>query len=158
MPRRGKAKTSLAPLKDILHDLELNKREAIQFRKLTLDFLMKKKGFGADDIIRLGDSEFHNLARELLRTEMTPGKGQTGSQYWPADDEFRKSLTYVSNPSKVIRSVSDIMRNQRKSLLSARSKQRRQNLSIAEDHEPAAEHGPINTPSVGLQNDLEVGR
>jgi hypothetical protein len=158
MPRRGKAKASLAPLKEILHDLELNKREAIQFRKLTLNFLMKNKGLGVDDIIRLGDSEFYNLARELLRTEMTPGKGQTGSQYWPADDEFRKSLTYVSNPSKVIRSVSDIMRNQRKSLLSARTKQRRQNLSIVEDHGPAAEPGPSNAPSVGVQNDLEVGR
>ena len=158
MPRRGKAKASLAPLKEILHDLELNKREAIQFRKLTLDFLMKKKSLGVDDIIRLGDTEFHNLARELLTTEMTPGKGQTGSQYWPADDEFRRSLTYISNPWKVIRSVSDIMRNQRKSLLSARTKRRRQNLSIVEDHEPAAEPGPSSAPSVGLRNDREVGR
>ena len=119
---------------------------------------MKKKGLGVDDIIRLGDSEFYNLARELLRTEMTPGKGQTGSQYWPADDEFRRSLTYVSNPSRVVRSVSDIMRNQRKNLLSARNKQRRQNPPTVEDHEPAAEPRPSSTPSVGLQNDLELGR
>ena len=158
MPRRGRAKASLAPLKEIFHDLELNKREATQFKKLTLDFLMKKKGLGVDDIVRLGDSEFHNLARELLTTEMTPGKGQTGYRYWPADDEFRKSLTYISNPSKMVRPVSDIMRNQRKSLLSARTKQRRQNLSIVEDHGPAAEPGPSNVPSVGLQSDLEVGR
>ena len=158
MPRRGKGKTSLAPIKDILNDLELNKREGIRFRKLTLNFLTKKKGLGEDDIIRLGDAEFYNLARELLRTEMTPGKGQTGSQYWPADDEFHRSLTYVSNPSKVIRSVSDIMRNQRKSLLSARSKQRRQNPSIVEGHEPAIGPGPSSTPGVSLQPDLEPGR
>jgi hypothetical protein len=157
MPRRGKAKTSLAPLKDILHDLELNKREGIRFRKLTSDFLMKTKGLGVDGIIRLDDSEFYNLARELLRTETTPGKGQTGSQYWPADDEFRRSLTYISNPSRMIRAVSDIMRNQRKNLLSARSKQRRQNPSIVEDHEPAAEPEPSRIPSVGVQNDLELG-
>jgi hypothetical protein len=158
MARRGKAKTSLAPLKDILNDLELNKREGNRFKKLTLDFLMKRKGLGVDDIIRLSDSEFYNLARELLRTEMTPGKGQTGSQYWPADDEFRRSLTYVSNPSRMIRSVSDIMRNQRKNLLSARNKQRRRNASIVEDREPTIEPGPSNTLGLDLQNDLELGR
>ena len=158
MPRRGKGKTSLAPIKDILNDLELNKREGVRFKKLTLDFLTKKKGLGVDDIIRLGDGEFYNLARELLRTEMTPGKGQTGFQYWPADDEFRRTLTYVSNPSRVIRSVSGIMRNQRKNLLSARNKQRRQNLSIVEDHGPATEPGPSSTPTVGFQTDLEPGR
>ena len=158
MPRRGKGKTSLAPIKDILNDLELNKREGVRFKKLTLNFLTKKKGLGVDDIIRLGDAEFYNLARELLRTEMTPGKGQTGSQYWPADDEFRRSLTYVSNPSKMIRSVSDIMRNQRKNLLSAQNKQRRQNPSIVENHEPAIEPGPSSTPGVGLQTDLEPGK
>jgi hypothetical protein len=158
MARRAKAKTSLAPLKDILNDLELNKREGVRFRQLTLNFLTKKKGLGVDDIIRLGDTEFYSLARELLQTEMTPGKGQIGSQYWPADDEFRRSLTYVSNPSKMIRCVSDIMRNQRKNLLSARNKQRRQNPSIVEDHEPAIQPGPSSTPGVGLQNDPEPGR
>jgi hypothetical protein len=119
---------------------------------------MKRKGLGVDDIIRLSDSEFYSLARELLGTEMTPGKGQTGSQYWPADDEFRRSLTYASNPSKMIKSVSDIMRNQRKNLLSARNKQRRRNASIVEDREPTIEPGPSNTLGVGLQNDLELGR
>jgi hypothetical protein len=158
MPRRGKGKTSLAPIKDILNDLELNKREGVRFKKLTLEFLTKKKGLGVDDIIRLGDAEFYNLARELLRTEMTPGKGQTGSQYWPADDEFHRSLTYVSNPSKMIRSVSDIMRNQRKNLRSARNKERRQNPSVFEDHEPAIELGPSGTPGVSLQPDFEPGR
>src|SRR3954454_2194044 len=158
MPRRGKAKTALAPLKDILNDLELSKGEGIRFKKLTLHFLTKKKGLGVDDIIRLGDAEIYNLARELLQTETTPGKGQTGSQYWPADDEFRRSLTYASNPSKMIRSVSDIMRNQRRNLLSARNKQLRQNPSNAEDHEPAIEPGPSSTLGVGLQNDLEAGR
>jgi hypothetical protein len=158
MARRGKGKTSLAPIKDILNELELNRREGIRFKKLTLDFLTKKKGLGVDDIIRSTDAEFYNLARELLRTEMTPGRGQTGSRYWPADDEFHRSLTYVSNPSRIIQSVCDIMRNQRKNLLSARNKQQRQNPSIVEDHDPAIEPGPSSTPGVGLQNDLEPGR
>jgi hypothetical protein len=158
MSPRGKAKTSLAPLKQILHDLELSKEEGVQFRQLTLDFLMKNKGLGVNDIIRLGDSEFYILARELLGTEMTPGMGPTGSQYWPADDEFRRTLTYVSNPSRVIRCVSNIMRNQRKNLLSTRTKQSRRNHSIVEDREATIEPGPSSTLGAGGQNDLELGR
>src|SRR5436309_1962261 len=132
MPRRGKANGRLAPMKEIIEKLQLTKQESSRLRHLSLNFLKETKKLQEDEIIRLSEHDFHPLAREFLQRETTPGKGPTGEQYWPMDGS-RRPLTYASNPSVIIKLVGGLMRNQRKSLITARSKQVRQNRPNEED-------------------------
>jgi hypothetical protein len=158
MPRGGKAKSGLAPIKDIIRSLELNEQEGPCFKALTLNFLTKTKKLQVNDIIDTSDRALYKLARELLETETTPGEGPTGFQYWPIDDTFRKALTYAANPSRIIKLVSYIMRNQRKNLLSARTRRRRQIPQSVENCEPETEAGPSSTAGANLDTDLEPGK
>ena len=158
MTRRGKAKSALAPIKDILLNLQLTKKEGARFRAATLNFMTKTKNLQVDDIIRLSEKGFYDLAREFLQTETTPGKGPTGSQYWPMDG-FQRTLTYAANPSSIVKPVSYIMRNQRKSLLSTRNRQRRQTLPNTENHELDIEPGPSSSVAhASLQPGREPGK
>ena len=146
MTNRGKGRSPLAPIKDIIRTLELNNVEGARFTALTVDFLRKKKNLQVNDIIRLTDKKLYDLSRDLLETETTPGKGPTHSQYWPSDDTFRRTLTYAGNPSKIIQLVSYIMRNQRKNMKNVRSRQHRQTSSTVENPESGIHAGPSSGP------------
>lgn len=158
MPRRGKAKSVLAPMKDLFQSLELSRPEASLFKALTLDFLTKTKRLQDNEIIAALDRDFYKFARELLERETTPGKGPTGFQYWPIDDTFQRTLTYAANPTRIIKLVSYIMRNQRKTLLKARTRRRTQDLAGVENHEPENRPGPSRTAVAYLHTDNEPGK
>jgi hypothetical protein len=158
MPRRGKAKSALAPMKEIFRSLEMEKNEASFFKGLTFDFLMKTKKLQEDDIIAANDKVFYKLARELLEREITPGKGPTGSQYWPINDEFEKTLTYAADPTRIIKLVSFIMRNHRRNLLKARARRRRQNSANVENYEPESEPGTSRTSGTYLHANSEPSK
>jgi hypothetical protein len=158
MPRRGKARIALAPIREIAQNLELTRQEGKRLKALTLKFLRKTKKLSVDDIIQLGDDDdFYDLAREFLATETTPSRGPTGSEFWPID-HFGKSLTYVANPSKVIELVSYIMRNQRKNLLSEENRRQRQNVAGVENNEPPTEAGQSNMEGANVQTNLQEGK
>ena len=146
MASRGKAKSVLAPINDLIQSLELTKAEGARLTTLTTDFLRKTKRLQVNDIINLSDKAVYKLAREFLETETTPGKGPTGSQYWPVDDDFPRGLTYISNPTRIVILVHHIMRNQRKNLVSVRRKHHRQAHPSIDNPEVDIEPGPSRTP------------
>lgn len=158
MSSRGKARSALAPIKDLIQSLELNKVEGNRLTTLTMDFLRNTKKLQANDIIAMSDKTLYNLARELLETETTPGKGPTGSQYWPIDDSFRRTLTYAANPSRIIKLVSYIMRNQRKNLLNGRNRHHRQNPPSGGNHGHLVQAGPSSMADAVLQTAFEPGK
>jgi hypothetical protein len=157
MPRRGKERSALAPIKEIVQSLELTQQEGRRLRALTLKFLKKTKKLLTDDIIRLKDDDFYDLAREFLATETTPRKGPTGSEFWPID-QFGKALAYEPNRPKVIKHVSYIMRNQRKNLLSEENRRRRENPAGVENNEPPTEAGQSNMAGANPQTNPESGK
>ena len=157
MATRRKAKSAVAPIKALIQRLELTQEEGARFKTLTTDFLKKTKGLQVNDIISLSDKALYGLARELLQTETTPGKGPTGSQYWPVDDDFPRSSAYISDPTRFVKLVRDIMRNQRKNMASTRRKQRRQNHPTIEHPGMDMEPGPSRAPGANMYAGLGRG-
>lgn len=142
MARRGKAKRTLAPIKEIMQILQLDAEERRRFKALSLHFLTKKKRLTEQDIVTLPEKAFYDLARDLLETETTPGKGPTYTEYWPVDDDFQKTLTYAADPTKVIKHVQYIMLNQRKNMLKADTLRRRDDRTRGTLHQREKHAGP----------------
>lgn len=158
MPRQGKGRNNLAPIKDITRNLELKDEEGPRFKTLALDFLRKTKKLKRNDIIATDNKAFHNLAREFLESETSHGKGPIGYQYWPIDDTFERTLTYASNPSHIINLVSLIMINHKRNLLDARKRLARQANQSAQNREPEVQPGPSSTMTAGLETEVELGK
>jgi hypothetical protein len=159
MPRQGKARSGIAPIKDITQTLELKDEEGPLFKNLALNFLKKTKKLKRNDIIGIDDRAFYDLAREFLETETSPGKGPTGQQYWPIDDDtFERTLTYVANPSHIVRHVSNIMLNHKRNLLATRKRRVRQANQSAQNSEPGCYSGPSSAPGPALETELEPGK
>ena len=158
MPRHGKARSSLAPMKDIIRSLQLDEKEGPRFKASTRHFLEKTKKLQDNDLLDISEGAFHRLAREFLEKETTPGMGPTWSQYWPIDEDFKKTLAYESNPTKIIKLVSYIMRAQRKNLLKARNRRRRQNAQSVDAQGYVCEPGPSLGKGAGLPTDNGPGK
>ncbi len=159
MSTRGKAKSSIAPIREIVKSLQLAPNEQIKLPFLTRKFLTDTKSLTSEAIKRLSGQTLTEHAEEFLRSEPAIGKGPIGLEFWPTDN-LEKELTYSNHVDrkKIVRLVKYIMLNQRNNLKkNSRSRKKselRQRLASDESFRP---DGDIGTRETGHGTQEETG-